>query len=53
MVWDLDEMRKRLEERRVMIREDIESRRIENFYRALINNKKGNKNKKGKKNKKK
>ena len=53
LVWDMEEMRKRIEERSVMTREDIESRKIETFLRALNNTKKGKTNKKGKKNKKK
>lgn len=52
LVWDLEEMKKRIGERKVMTKEDIESRKIETFFRALNNTKKGKKNKKGKKSKK-
>ena len=45
--WDLQEMYKRISERSLMIREDIETRRIETYSR-LMSKKKGKKGKKGK-----
>lgn len=44
--WDLQEMYKRISERSMMIREDIETRRIETYTRLM--SKKGKKGKKGK-----
>lgn len=46
--WDLSEMYKRIQERAAMIREDIETRRIETYFRLMSNKKKGKKGKKGK-----
>ena len=45
--WDLLEMYKRIQERAFMIREDIETRRIETYFRLLGAKKKGKKGKKG------
>ena len=45
--WDLQDMHKRILERSLMIREDIETRRIETYSR-LMSKKKGKKAKKGK-----
>lgn len=53
LIWDIEEMKVRISERALMTREDIESRKIETFFRALNTKKKGKKNKKGKKSKKK
>lgn len=53
LIWSIEEMKVRINEKRLMTREDIESRKIETYFRALNNNKKGRKNKKGKKSKKK
>lgn len=46
--WDLAEMYKRIQERQYMIKEDILSRKIETYFRALNTKKKGKKGKKGK-----
>ena len=46
--WDLSEMYKRIQERAFMIREDIETRRIETYFR-LMSKKKGKKGKGGSK----
>ena len=53
LVWDVDEMKIRIKERGIMTKEDIESRKIETFYRALNSQKKGKSSKKNKKIKKK
>jgi WD40 repeat protein len=53
LTWDVVEMKTRIAERGNMTRNDIESRRIETYFRALNSKKKGKKNKKGKKSKKK
>ena len=49
LVWDVDEMKIRIKERGIMTKEDIESRKIETFYRALNSQKKGKSSKKNKK----
>ena len=53
LTWNVVEMKTRIAERAWMTSNDIESRRIETYFRALNSKKKGKKNKKGKKSKKK
>ena len=53
LIWNVVEMKTRIAERSCMTSNDIESRRIETYFRALNSKKKGKKNKKGKKSKKK
>jgi WD40 repeat protein len=52
LLWNIEEMKTRIKERAIMTKEDIDSRKIETFFRELNTNKKGKKNKKSKKKKK-
>ena len=45
--WDLGEMYKRIQERAYMIKEDIETKRIETYFRLMSTKKKGKKGKGG------
>ena len=45
--WDLAEMYKRIQERAYMIKEDIETKRIETYFRLINTKKKGKKGKGG------
>ena len=45
--WDLGEMYKRIQERAYMIKEEIETKRIETYFRLMSTKKKGKKGKGG------